>query len=51
MKYVIAYDARDTFVNADIDWAEFGHVSAEYYTNEYGGDGYRVYIEGANRRP
>jgi len=44
----MAYDARDTFVNADIDWAEFGHVSAEYYTNEYGGYGYRVYIEEAN---
>ena len=44
----MANDARHTFSDAAINWADFGCVSAEHYTDSEGQEGYRVYIEEAN---
>ena len=44
----MANDAKQTFTDAAINWADFCCVSAEYYTNSEGQEGYRVYIEEAN---
>ena len=44
----LATDARHTFENAAVNWADFQCVCAEYYIDDLGDTGYRVLIEEAN---
>ena len=43
-----AINARETFGNVAINWADFQCICAEYYIDDCGNTGYRVYIEEAN---
>ena len=43
----LAIDARHTFKNAAVNWADFQCTSAEYYIDDLDDTGYRVYIEEA----
>lgn len=44
----LASDARHTFKNAVVNWADFQCVCAEYYVEDCSGVSYRVYIEEAD---
>lgn len=44
----LAIDVRHTFKNAAVNWADFQCTCAEYYIDNLGDTGYRVYIEEAN---
>ena len=44
----MAADARQTFENAAVNWADFQCVCAEWYVEDYSGVDYRVYIEEAS---
>ena len=43
----LAYDARHTFKDAAVNWFDFRCTCAEYYIDDLGDTGYRVYIEEA----
>ena len=43
----LASDARHTFKNAAVNWADFQCTCTEYYIDDLGDTGYRVVIEEA----
>jgi hypothetical protein len=44
----LAAGAQYMFKNAAVNWADFQCTCAEYYIDDLGNTGYRVYIEEAN---
>lgn len=44
----LASGARRTFENAAVNWADLQCTCAEYYIDDLGDTGYRVYVEEAS---
>lgn len=47
----IAFDNRDQFERAGVNWGDFGCVSAEHHIDDQETEGYRVWIAEAFESP